>query len=198
MIEPKATRPHWPDAVQDPSKDLSGLKPWPGPSNASKSHTIIGSPRLAPMAALISCLFGESGGRTPSGSAPARAPAKPRTSPRTLTLSSARKKPMRPSSSKELSRRSKIAPFGSNWSKSTTANMAAMLAHFSNLPVAASSASNRELRSVKTSTRRISWTQSLAGTSSPSPFLARTSGFRRGVPHLLLNLPLAVRLTMQH
>src|SRR5260370_26833020 len=29
MIEPKASRPHWPDAVQNPSKDLSGLKPWP-------------------------------------------------------------------------------------------------------------------------------------------------------------------------
>jgi hypothetical protein len=29
MIEPEASRPHWPDAVQNPSKDLSGLKPWP-------------------------------------------------------------------------------------------------------------------------------------------------------------------------
>ncbi len=28
MIEPKASRPHWPDAVQDSSKDLSALKPW--------------------------------------------------------------------------------------------------------------------------------------------------------------------------
>jgi Pyridoxamine 5'-phosphate oxidase len=29
MIDPKASRPHWPDAVQNPSKDLSGLKAWP-------------------------------------------------------------------------------------------------------------------------------------------------------------------------
>ena len=28
MIEPKASHPHWPDAVQNASKDLSGLKPW--------------------------------------------------------------------------------------------------------------------------------------------------------------------------
>ncbi len=29
MIEPKASRPRWPDALQNPSQDLSGLKPWP-------------------------------------------------------------------------------------------------------------------------------------------------------------------------
>ncbi len=28
MIEPKASRPHWPDAVQNPATDLRGLKPW--------------------------------------------------------------------------------------------------------------------------------------------------------------------------
>src|SRR5947207_15575370 len=28
MPEPKASRPHWPDALQNPSNDLSGLKPW--------------------------------------------------------------------------------------------------------------------------------------------------------------------------
>src|SRR5437016_13689711 len=28
MPEPKASRPHWPDALQNPPKDLSGLKPW--------------------------------------------------------------------------------------------------------------------------------------------------------------------------
>jgi general stress protein 26 len=28
MLEPKVSRPHWPDAVQNPSIDLSGLKPW--------------------------------------------------------------------------------------------------------------------------------------------------------------------------
>ena len=28
MVEPKVSRPHWPDAVQNPSKDLRGLKPW--------------------------------------------------------------------------------------------------------------------------------------------------------------------------
>jgi hypothetical protein len=39
MIEPKASRPHWPDAVQDPSRDLSGLKPWPWAlERLEKSH----------------------------------------------------------------------------------------------------------------------------------------------------------------
>jgi hypothetical protein len=39
MIEPKASRPHWPDAVQNPSKDLSGLKPWPWAlERLEKSH----------------------------------------------------------------------------------------------------------------------------------------------------------------
>jgi len=28
MVEPKVSRPHWPDGVQNPSKDLTGLKPW--------------------------------------------------------------------------------------------------------------------------------------------------------------------------
>ena len=28
MLEPKVSRPHWPDAVQNPSIDLSALKPW--------------------------------------------------------------------------------------------------------------------------------------------------------------------------
>lgn len=28
MLEPKAGRPHWPDALQNPSADLSALKPW--------------------------------------------------------------------------------------------------------------------------------------------------------------------------
>jgi general stress protein 26 len=28
MIEPKPSRPHWPDALQNPSNDLRGLKPW--------------------------------------------------------------------------------------------------------------------------------------------------------------------------
>jgi pyridoxine/pyridoxamine 5'-phosphate oxidase len=39
MIEPKASRPHWPDAVQNPSKDLSGLKAWPWAlERLEKSH----------------------------------------------------------------------------------------------------------------------------------------------------------------
>ncbi len=39
MIEPKASRPHWPDAFQNPSKDLSGLKPWNwGLERLEKSH----------------------------------------------------------------------------------------------------------------------------------------------------------------
>jgi len=47
-------RPHWPDAVQDPSKDLSGLKPWPWALERLENPTIIGSPRPVPMAVLIS------------------------------------------------------------------------------------------------------------------------------------------------
>ena len=39
MIEPKASRPHWPDAVQNPSQDLSDLKPWPWAlERLEKSH----------------------------------------------------------------------------------------------------------------------------------------------------------------
>jgi hypothetical protein len=39
MREPKASRPHWPDAVQNPSKDLSGLKAWPWAlERLEKSH----------------------------------------------------------------------------------------------------------------------------------------------------------------
>ena len=28
MSEPKVGRPHWPDAISNPSDDLSALKPW--------------------------------------------------------------------------------------------------------------------------------------------------------------------------
>ena len=39
MIKPKASHPHWPDAVQDVSKDLSALKPWPWAlERLEKSH----------------------------------------------------------------------------------------------------------------------------------------------------------------
>ena len=39
MFEPKASHPHWPDAVQDVSKDLSSLKPWPWAlERLEKSH----------------------------------------------------------------------------------------------------------------------------------------------------------------
>jgi hypothetical protein len=39
MIEPKTSRPHWPDAVKDLPKDLSGLKPWPWAlERLEKSH----------------------------------------------------------------------------------------------------------------------------------------------------------------
>ncbi len=39
MIEPKASRPRWPDALQNPSQDLSGLKPWPWAlERLEKSH----------------------------------------------------------------------------------------------------------------------------------------------------------------
>ena len=40
MLEPKVSRPHWPDALQNPSNDPSGLKPWPWPlEHLEKSHT---------------------------------------------------------------------------------------------------------------------------------------------------------------
>ena len=39
MPEPKASRPHWPDALQNPSNDPSGLKPWPWAlEHLEKSH----------------------------------------------------------------------------------------------------------------------------------------------------------------
>ena len=39
MIEPKASHPHWPDAVQDAPKDSRGLKPWPWAlERLEKSH----------------------------------------------------------------------------------------------------------------------------------------------------------------
>ncbi len=39
MLEPKASRLHWPDALQNPSNDLSGLKPWPWAlERLGKSH----------------------------------------------------------------------------------------------------------------------------------------------------------------
>jgi hypothetical protein len=39
MIEPKASHAHWPDAVQDVSKDLNALKPWPWAlERLEKSH----------------------------------------------------------------------------------------------------------------------------------------------------------------
>src|SRR6266446_7199 len=146
MLEPKSSRPHWPDAVQDPSKDLSGLKPWPwalerlekshnywisttrpdgrphlmivwgiwwqdafwfstGPRTrkakniAADPHVVIGTEKADEAVILEGTaeeIRSESGGRTPSGSAPVRAPAKQRTSLRTLTLSSAQKKPTKP------------------------------------------------------------------------------------------------------
>src|SRR5260370_31671408 len=47
MIEPKVSRPHWPDAVQNPSKNLSALKPWPWAlERLEKSHNYwISTPR---------------------------------------------------------------------------------------------------------------------------------------------------------
>jgi hypothetical protein len=39
MIEPKRSRPHWPDALQDPSDATTGLKPWPWAlERLEKSH----------------------------------------------------------------------------------------------------------------------------------------------------------------
>jgi hypothetical protein len=39
MIEPKASRPHWPDAVQKPSSDTTALKSWPWAlERLEKSH----------------------------------------------------------------------------------------------------------------------------------------------------------------
>src|SRR5258708_8089169 len=169
-----------------------------GLSNGSKNLTTSGSPVLAPMAALISCWSGEFGGRMLSGSAPVRVLAKQKTSPRILTLSSARKKPTKPSSWKALPRKSKIVPSGSNSSKSTIARPAAAVALFSRVPAVASSASLRKLPSVRMNTRKISRTRSRAGSSNSHCFRELFSRFRRRVPHLLLNLPLPVRLAMQH
>src|SRR5207249_6659587 len=195
MIEPKASRPHWPDAVQDPSKDLSALKPWDWAlERLEKSHNYwISTTR--PDGRLISCLFGESGGGTPFGSARARALAKPEISSAIRTLLSAPKKRTKPSSSKVPPKKSRIVPSGSNSLKSTTANTEATSSLFSWPPMAASSASLRNSPSVRMNTPRTSPTLSPAGTSNPSGFLARPSGFWRRAPHLL---PLAVGLTMQH
>src|SRR2546421_5404379 len=39
MPDPKPSRPHWPDALQNPPKDSSGLKPWPWAlERLEKSH----------------------------------------------------------------------------------------------------------------------------------------------------------------
>jgi hypothetical protein len=39
MPEPKTSRPDWPDALQNPSKDLASLKPWPWAlERLEKSH----------------------------------------------------------------------------------------------------------------------------------------------------------------
>jgi hypothetical protein len=39
MIEPKASRPHWPDALGNPSDATTGLKSWPwGLERLEKSH----------------------------------------------------------------------------------------------------------------------------------------------------------------
>jgi hypothetical protein len=39
MNEPKASRPHWPDALQNPSDETTGLKPWPWAlERLEKSH----------------------------------------------------------------------------------------------------------------------------------------------------------------
>jgi len=39
MIEPKASRPHWPDATQKPTRETTGLKSWPwARERLEKSH----------------------------------------------------------------------------------------------------------------------------------------------------------------
>ena len=39
MIEPKASRPHWPDATQKPASETTGLKSWPWAlERLEKSH----------------------------------------------------------------------------------------------------------------------------------------------------------------
>ena len=76
MFEPKASHPHWPDAVQDVSKDLSSLKPWPWAlERLEKSHNYwISTTRPDGRPHLM--LVWEFGGRMLSGSAPVRARAK--------------------------------------------------------------------------------------------------------------------------
>jgi len=85
MIEPKASRPHWPDATQKTTSETTGLKSWPWAlERLEKSHNYwIATSRPGSRPHLM--LVWVSGGRTRSGSAPARVRARPRTSPPTLT-----------------------------------------------------------------------------------------------------------------
>src|SRR6267143_5526641 len=126
------------------------------------------------------------------GSAPDRAPGKQKTLRRTRTWSSAQRKRTKPSSWRAPPKRSRIAASGSNSPKSTTANTVAMSTQSSNPAEAMCTALCLDKPSVRTSTQRISWTRSPAGASNPSRLLERFSRFRCRVPHLLLNLPLAV------
>jgi Pyridoxamine 5'-phosphate oxidase len=57
MIEPKASRPHWPDALQNPTDVATGLKPWSwAVDRLEKSHNywfattrLGGQPHLMPV-----------------------------------------------------------------------------------------------------------------------------------------------------
>src|SRR5207248_2641543 len=114
MLEPKASRPHWPDALQNPPKDLSGLKPWHWAfERLEKSHNYWiattrpdGRPHLMVLWGIWwrGAFWFSTGPRTRKARNSAAGP----------TLSSAPKRRTKPSSSKALPKKSKTAPFGSN------------------------------------------------------------------------------------
>src|SRR4029077_10521192 len=150
------------------------------------------------MAALISWLSGGVGGRTLSGSVPARVPARQKTSLPTLASSSPLKKPTKLSSSKALLRKSRTAPSGNNSFKSTIRNTAATSNHFLCPLMAASSASLRRSPLARTNTPKTSPMPPPAGSFNPLRFRLQLSRSRCRVPHLLLDFPCAVPFTVQH
>ena len=79
-MNPRQAVPTGPTILPCPRIQPKASNPGVGPSSVSKNPTIIGSPPPVPTAVLILCSSGESGGKTPSGSAPARTRAKPKIS----------------------------------------------------------------------------------------------------------------------
>ena len=59
MTEPKVSRPYWPDALQNPSDDTTGLKPWQWAlERLEKSHNYwIASPHACLGRLVAGCLL---------------------------------------------------------------------------------------------------------------------------------------------